>query len=175
MLPAMALFAFVTIAAALEWIRSRGKSGALAAKLAQPLALLLIALNVVAMMHATPLVLKEAQVNASTRIPFERALAQVLLELPAGSTVLMSGSDHIGALERAGIPLVRTVNEGDYYEWMAALQNPAKSAAYVIAMEGDPVSEAVKAHPEGLTETSIFHSSGQPTARVYQSTLYASK
>jgi hypothetical protein len=175
MIPAMALFVFVTVAAAAAWLCTKGKGGQLAAKLAQPLALLLIALNVVAMMHATPLVLKEAQVNASTRVPFEQALAQVLLELPAGSTVLMSGSDHIGALQRAGIPLARTINEGDYYEWQAALRDPARSAAYVIAMEGDPVAQAVKAHPEGLTEISIFHSSGQPTARVYQSTSYRSK
>lgn len=175
MIPAMALYTFVAIAAVAEWVSGKGKGGELAARLAQPLALLLIALNAVAMMHATPLVLKEAQVNARTRVPFERALADTLLGLPQTGTILMSGSDHIGALERAGIPLVRTINEGDYYEWTAALAAPAKNAAYVIALDGDPVAEAVKAHPEGLTEMSIFHSTGQPTARVYQSTLYDSK
>ena len=29
----------------------------------------------------------------------------------------MYTSEHIGALQRAGIPLKRTINEGDYYQW----------------------------------------------------------
>ncbi len=169
LLPALACFAGVAAAFAEEWVHARQP---LVARLMQPLSIMLIALNTVAMMHSVPLVLKEAEVNASTRVPFERALALELRGMTPGSTVLMSGSDHIGAIQQAGIALKQTVNEGDYYDWMDALRNPARAAAYVVAIAGDPVAEAVKAHPEGLTELDIVCSSGQPCARIYRSDAY---
>lgn len=173
MLPALAMFAFLALAGAEDWMRGRAEpEWKLAARVMQPIALALIALNTVMMMHATPLVLKEAQVNASTRVSFERALANTLGGLPPGATVLMSSSNHIGALERAGISLRQTVNEGDYIEWPPAMLDPSRAAAYVIAMQGDPVDVAVKAHPEGLTELSIVCSTGQSCARVYKSDVY---
>ena len=58
--------------------------------------------------YAPPLVLKEALVNSSTRVPFERNLALVLEDLPPGAPILMQESDHIGALQDAGIPLRQT-------------------------------------------------------------------
>ncbi len=173
LLPALALFGGLAVAAAETWVREHESSGwKLAARLMQPLMLMLVALNTVMMMHVVPLVLKEAQVNASTRMPFEKALADTLSGLPPGSTVLMSSSDHIGAIERAGIPLRQTVNEGDYVEWPPAMLDPSRAAAYVIAVQGDPVDAAVKAHPEGLMELSIVCSTGQPCARVYKSDDY---
>ncbi len=169
LLPALACFAWVAAAFVEEWVRARQP---LVARLMQPLSIMLIALNTVAMMHSVPLVLKEAEANASTRIPFERALALELRGMTPGSTVLMSGSDHIGAIQQAGIPLKQTVNEGDYLDWMDAMREPARAAAYVVAIAGDPVAEAVKAHPEGLTELDIVCSSGQPCARMYRSDAY---
>ncbi len=65
-------------------------------------------------------------------------------------------------LQQAGIPLRQTVNESDYDSWKAALDAPAAHAAYVIAIAGDPVSKAVAAHPEGLTELSVLCTTGQP-------------
>ena len=88
--------------------------------------------------------------NATTRVPFERDLALVLEDLPPGVPILMAESDHIGALQDAGIPLKQTMNESDYDSWQAALEDPAGNAAYVIAIEGDPVAKAVAEHPEGL-------------------------
>ena len=82
--------------------------------------------------------------------------------------ILMADSDHIGALQEAGIPLKQTMNESDYDSWKAALEDPAGKAAYVIAIEGDPVSKAVAEHPEGLTELTILCTTGQPCARIYQ-------
>jgi len=41
----------------------------------------------------------------TTRVPFERNLALVLEDLPPGAPILMQESDHIGALEDAGVPL----------------------------------------------------------------------
>ena len=123
--------------------------------------------------YSAPLVLKEALVNSSTRVPFERNLALVLEDLPPGSLILMQQSDHVGALQDAGIPLRQTINESDYDSWHAALQSPAEHAAFVIALAGDEVSKAVQQHPEGLQELTIMCSTGQPCARIYQSLRFA--
>jgi hypothetical protein len=118
-----------------------------------------------------PLVLKEAIVNATTRVPFERDLALVLAEFPPGAPILMQESDHIGALQDAGIPLKRTINESDWDSWHAALEDPAGHAAYIVAFDGDAVAKAVAAHPQGLQELSILCGTGQPCARTYQSDI----
>ena len=123
--------------------------------------------------YAPPLVLKEALVNSTTRVPFERNLALVLEDLPPDAPILMQESDHIGALQDAGIPLRQTINESDYDSWHAALEAPAEQAAYVVSFEGDTVWKAVEEHPEGLEELTIVCGTGQPCARVYQSEHYA--
>jgi hypothetical protein len=122
--------------------------------------------------YSPPLVLKEALVNSTTRVPFERNLALVLEDLTPGAPILMQESDHIGALQDAGIPLRQTINESDYDSWHAALGDPAGHAAYVVAMEGDAVSKSVAEHPEGLQELTVLCSTGQPCARIYQSERY---
>jgi hypothetical protein len=86
----------------------------------------------------------------------------------------MYNSDHVGALQDAGIPLKQTLNEGDYVSWKAALDDPAKHAAYVIAIKGDPVSKAVDANSQGLTELMVLCTTGQPCARIYRSDIYGS-
>jgi hypothetical protein len=122
--------------------------------------------------YSPPLVLKEALVNSTTRMALERNLAVVLEELPPGAAILMQESDHIGALEDAGIPLKQTINEMDWDSWHAALNDPAGHAQYVIAMEGDAVAKAVTEHPGGLDEIDILCTTGQPCARVYRSLSY---
>jgi hypothetical protein len=166
MLPAVALFALLDV----QWLEGRwSQSQPFAKRLMQPITLLLIALNTLGMMYLTPLVLREALNNSTTRIGFESALARQLLTLPRGSTILMYNSDHVGALQDAGIPLRQTINEGDYDSFHAALAAPAEHAAYVVAIAGDPVSASVAAHPEGLTELTILCTTGQPCARIYRS------
>ena len=123
--------------------------------------------------YSPPLVLKEALVNATTRVPFEQNLALVLEELPPGVPILMQESDHIGALQDAGIPLRQTINESDYDTWHAALEAPAAHAAYVIAFDGDAVAKAVAEHPAGLQELSILCGTGQPCVRTYQTEINA--
>jgi hypothetical protein len=170
MLPALALYACF----ALEWLQQRLRSGQpLMARLLHPVVLSLIAINAVFMLYSVPLVLKEAKANSTTRVAFETALAQELKSYPAGVPILMYNSDHVGALQQAGIPLRQTLNEGDYDSWKAALAKPAESAAYVVAIAGDQVSEAVAAHPEGLTELTVLCTTGQPCARTYRSDKYA--
>ena len=166
MLPALALFSMIVVA----WVEARwSQSQPLVKRLTQPIVLLLIALNALGMMRLTPLVLKEAMNNSTTRVAFESALARQLRTFPKESTIMMYNSDHVGALQQAAIPLRQTINEGDYDSFHAALAAPADHAAYVVAIEGDPVSSAVKEHPEGLTELTILCTSGQPCARIYQS------
>jgi hypothetical protein len=166
MLPALAVFAFLAV----QWLEARSsESQPLAKRLMQPITLLLIALNAVGMTYKTPLVLREAIANSTTRVGFETALARQLLAFPKGATILMYNSDHIGALQYAGIPLRQTISEGDRDSFQAALAAPAEHATYVVAIAGDPVSKAVEAHPEGLTELTILCTTGQPCARIYQS------
>jgi hypothetical protein len=169
LLPALAVFA----ALALGRLDERWKTSLpLGARLLQPVTILLVVLSAVGMMYRIPLVLKEAQVNAVTRVAFEAAVARELKSLPAGVPILMYNSEHIGALQLAGIPLRQTLNEGDYDSWKAALDAPARNAAYVVAMAGDPVSQAVAGHPQGLTELTVLCTSGQPCARIYRSEIY---
>jgi hypothetical protein len=125
--------------------------------------------------YAPPLVLKEALVNATTRVPFEQDVAMVLEEFPAGSVILMEESAHVGAFEDAGIALKQTVNESDYDSFHAALDAPATHAQYVVAFEGDDVSKAVVAHPDGLEELTILCGTGQRCARVYRSMEFGGK
>jgi hypothetical protein len=191
LLPALAMFGGVAAAAMEARIQRR---------LVYAVALGLVGLNPLAMIYGTawaqeavrlalhrptrstaienytpPLVLKEALANATTRVPFERNLALLLDDLPPEATILMADSDHIGALQDAGIALKQTVNENDYDSWHAALEAPASHAQYVVAFAGDAVSEAVAAHPEGLEEMTIVCGTGQGCARIYRSTEFAGR
>ncbi|MGA7523917.1 MAG: glycosyltransferase family 39 protein [Acidobacteriaceae bacterium] len=136
--------------------------------------IVLIMLDAVALIRATPLVLGEAIANARTRIPFEAAYARALDQLPPQGTILVWTSDHIGAFQRAAIPLRRTINETDYYQWKAALAHPAQSAQWVIAADHDAVAQSVAAHPQGLTLFNIVCSTGQPCVKFYRSDVYHS-
>ena len=169
LLPALALFAAFAFSA-LEFRVTGWKP--IHARLIQPITLLLICLNTVGMIYAIPLVLREAQHNSLTRIPFETSIAQQLEAFPRGVPILMVNSDHVGALQQAGIPLKQTINENDYDSFQAALAAPAEKAAYVISIGDDAVAKAVAAHPENLTELVVLCTSGQSCARVYKSEAY---
>ena len=136
--------------------------------------MVLILIDCSTLIRSTPLVLKEAIANSRTRIPFEQAYARALEQLPPNGEILVWTSDHIGAFERAGIPLRRTINETDYYQWKPALEHPAQSAAFVVTADHDAVAQAVAAHPEGLTLLNIVCSTDQPCVRFYRSNLAAS-
>ena len=174
LLPAIAIYCWVALAALEAWLRgpSAPNWGKLVGKVLQPLMLGLAVLNCIGMMYRIPSVLKEAIVNSTTRIPFERNLARALEDLPPGVPILMRTSDYIGALQDAGIPLKRTINDGEYYSWRAALDDPAGHAAYVVAFNGDIVSQAVAEHPDGLEEQTILCGTGQSCARIYHSTRW---
>jgi len=166
MLPVFALSLAFLVACISDWT-ARHRT-AIGHWIPAVIALLIVANNVV-LLRATPLVLAEAIANSRTRIPFEVSYAHALELLPQNSTILAYTSDHIGAFQRAGIPLKHTINETDYYEWQPALKDPARAADFVIATDGDPVAKAIAATPAGLTLINIVCSTGQPCVRIYSS------
>jgi hypothetical protein len=135
----------------------------------------LVGVSYASIWRATPICLKEAQVNMRTRTQFQVELARWLEKLPPDSTLLMYLGDHVGALERAAFPLKRTINEGNHRVWKQpndpqglwehALADPGKYADYVLAFEGDPVWQAV--HDKNLHELIELHVGGQPRAILY--------
>ena len=169
MLPGLVLFTFITVA----WLeRTWTATRPLLVKLLPRIMLGVAALNSVAMMYFVPLVLKEGIVNAATRMPFESSIARQLESFPQGVPILMHNSDHIGAIQQSGIPLKQMLSENDYDSWKAALSDPAVKAGYVVAIAGDPVDDAVKAHPLNLTELTVLCTTGQPCARIYKSDVW---
>ncbi len=170
MLPALSLYGALAAEWLAVWFAGRAENWAkLSVRLAAPVATVLCVANCVSMMYTMPLVLKEGIVNARTRVPFEHELSTVLDEFPRNVPVMMSTTNHIGAVQVAGRTLKSMVSEGDDQSWQIALKDPAANAAYVIAMVGDPVDKAVQAHPQGLDELEVVCSMGQPCAKVYQS------
>ncbi|HVN18059.1 MAG TPA: hypothetical protein VMU05_04780 [Dongiaceae bacterium] len=125
---------------------------------------------------AGPICLQEAQINMRTRNQLEIQLSTWLEKLPAQATLLMYLGDHVGAVERAGIPLSHTINEGNHRVWKQptdpeglwerALADPTKYADYVLAFEGDPVWQAV--HNLHLRELVEVHVTGQARAVLYR-------
>ena len=116
-----------------------------------------------------PICLQETRVNGHARVEMDRKLAVVLKSLPPQSTVLAYTGAHSGAFELAGFPLRHTINEGNLHIWEPALGHPASSADYIVAVEGDPVAEAVGSHPGGLEKMSTIAVDGQSTTSVYKS------
>ena len=176
MLPAFALYAVYALWRLVQFCSVKTVAWAkIFTHFAQPAAILLCITNCLAMMYRVPLVLKEGIVNATTRVPFEHALAQTLEEMPPNVPVMMYTSAHVGAVQVSGRTLRSMVSEQDDVAWRKALRDPAASAAFIISMAGDPVDAAVRAHPEGLKELAVICTTGQPCARVFRSDLWVSK
>jgi hypothetical protein len=126
--------------------------------------------------HSEPICLREALVNSKGRIALETQLATWLKRLPANSTLLMYLGEHPGALQHAGIPLKRVINEGDHRVWKhptdpdgmweRAIAAPERFASYVIAFEGDPVFAATQGR--GFKELVEIEATGQPRVVVFQ-------
>jgi len=126
--------------------------------------------------RAQPICYREAESNMRGRVALDRQLAGWLKSLPSDSTLLMYLGEHSGALEQAGIPLRRTINEGNHRVWMRpidpeglwerALADPGANADYAIGFDGDPVwAAAEERHLKALV---VIHTTGQPSAGVFQ-------
>jgi len=110
------------------------------------------------------------------RVALDGQLANWIKSLPPDSTLLMYLGEHVGALQQAGVPLRRVINEGNHRVWKQpvdpeglwehALADPAAYADYAIGFEGDQVWTAAKDRRlPGLVE---IHTTGQPRAVIFQ-------
>lgn len=169
LLPAFAVAAAIAVYLA---VRAGGKVRVVGA-----LAILAITVtSYISVWRASPISLKEALLNMRTRNRLESQLAGWLQKLPPNSTLLMYLGDHVGAVQQAGIPLERVINEGNHRVWKQpsdpeglwerALAAPAQYADYVVAFEGDPVWEAAAA--QHLHELVEIHVSGQARGVLYR-------
>jgi len=129
-----------------------------------------------AIWRADPICYREATINMRGRVALEERLAGWLKSLPSDSTLLMFLGEHAGALEQAGIPLRRVINEGNHRVWKRpvdpgglwerALADPAAYADYVVGFEGDPAWTA--AQDRRLIALVEIHTTGQPRAAIFQ-------
>jgi hypothetical protein len=122
----------------------------------------------VAVLRHVPICLREARVNSVARVAMEKQIAQQLIMIPPNQTILMFTGEYSGALQRADIPFRSVVNEGNFGFWQAALRSPSRAGDWVVAGEGDAVSQAVKEHPEGLTMVSVLHVQGKRPVTIYR-------
>jgi hypothetical protein len=167
--------AFVALAAtALHWAVCAGKNRSF--RTAAVCGLLLVVVgSYISVWRAQPICFREAWVNSRSRIALETEMARTLQLLPQDSTILMYLGDHVGALQDAGIPLRRTINEGNHRPWKRpddpeglwerALADPRQYADYVVAIGEDPVAK--KAQKQDLTSMVVIRTLGQPPATIY--------
>jgi hypothetical protein len=141
--------------------------------------LLLAVSSYAAIWRAHPICYREADLNMKGRVALDRQIGEWIKKLPPNSTLLMFLGEHVGALEQVGIPLRRTINEGNHRVWKRpldpeglwerALADPVAYADYVIAFQGDPVWTAARdSHLATLVE---IHTTGQPPAAIFQGRL----
>jgi hypothetical protein len=129
-----------------------------------------------AIWRADPICYREAAINVRGRVALDGQLAGWIKSLPSESTLLMYLGEHVGALEQAGVPLRRVINEGNHRVWKQpvdpeglwerALANPAGYGDYAVGFDGDPVwKAAADRHLKALVE---IHTTGQPRAVIFQ-------
>ena len=126
--------------------------------------------------RAHPVSFREAWVNSRTRLQLESELAKKLKQLPADSGFLMYLGNHVGALQDAGIPLRRSINEGNHRVWKQptdpdglwerALSDPGLYSNFVVATEGDSVWQAV--HARSLPVIARIEVAGQRPVTIYR-------
>jgi hypothetical protein len=114
-----------------------------------------------------PITVREARANSRTRVALEEALARFLNTLPKHATLLMYEGAHVGALQRAGIPLKDVISEVSHPDWELALLDPAHKADYIIAFHGDPVWLSAREHASELREVMAIAVRGQERCTIH--------
>lgn len=164
LLPALAVFSVLAMATAVRLARRKSW------RIAAPLVLLAFTGGCYwVVWKATPIVLQEAQTNSRGRLLFDQTLGKQLRLLEPDATVLIYTARHAAALEFAGFPLRRTINETNKQLWRAALAAPAQNAEYVVAFDtpDDPVRQAVQEHADDLQLLLVLSSPTEPKAWLY--------
>ncbi|MGA9307533.1 MAG: hypothetical protein WBW31_19195, partial [Candidatus Sulfotelmatobacter sp.] len=143
--------------------------------------LLLVVASYGMIWRADPVCYREATINMRGRVALDGQLANWIAKLPTDSTLLMHLGEHAGALEEAGVPLRRVINEGNHRVWKRpfdpeglwerALADPAQYADYLVGFDRDPVWSAAENHH--LTALVEIHTTGQPPAAIFQGRVQA--
>ena len=163
LLPVFAVFPVLLSSFFVEKIKRRAR------KLLPAVALLLaVTASYLSIYAGTPITLKEAEVNAHTRMILEDALARFFVGLPPSSTLLMYQGEHVGALQQAGIPLRNVISEVNHPDWEWALLDPAKHADIVVGCHGDPVWMAAREHRVELEELLAISVPKQAKCVIYR-------
>jgi hypothetical protein len=139
-------------------------------RMAAVVLLVLTAWNAFLVLRERPLVYVEGTKNIESRRMYDREIPPLLRVLRAehpGAEVLVNTSVHPELLAFAGIPLRDTINETDQDVYQAALASPAAHAGIVLALAGDDIDRAVKAHPQGLKIVLRVEPPNQPAATIY--------
>ncbi len=170
LLPAFAVFVALAVYFAVDLLQRRAYRFSVVAAVA-----VFVAASY-GLIWSAPVCLGEARVNSPGRLAVERELADFLKALPPDSTLLMYLGEHVGALQQAGIPLRRVINEGNHRTWKQpldrdglwerALADPPRYADFVIAFEGDAVSTGVQ--KRDLLPLAVIHASGATQATIYR-------
>jgi len=172
LLPAFAAGLAVLVGLALKSYRPRDR-----VRLGVALAVLgVIVAGYGSIWQSDPICYREAAVNMRRHLSLDQQLANWLKALPPDSTLLMYLGEHVGAVQQAGIPLKRVINEGNHRVWKQpfdpdglwerALANPPEFADYVVAFEGDTVWQATRERQ--LKELVEIKVTGQPRAILYR-------
>jgi hypothetical protein len=132
--------------------------------------LVVVASAYVVELRNDPVCLREAEINSAGRIALHKQLAAELKSLPPDSTFVVSLSEHVGAFERAGIPLRRTWNESSHRSGEQEFAFPLTRGDYVVAFDGDQVARMVAQHPEQVKVLAILHAAGEKRCVIYQVT-----
>jgi len=170
LLPLFAVSAGLPVAIVAVWWRRAALSIAIA------VAGVLIVVSYAFVLKDQPLCEVEAQRSWQMRSGLDSSVERVIKAVPPDSQFLMDIGEHVGILERLGIPLRRVVNSENHRPWKRptdpegiwerSLANPGAYVDYVIAFDGDLVDRGV--NRTNLNLWTVIHSMGQPSAKIYE-------
>jgi hypothetical protein len=171
MLPAFAAFTAVTAWGLMRFVMSRRSRLAVAMVMVA-----FVSLSYAEIFRSSPASLEEAKINSRSRVALENQLTSILLMLPRDSSFLMYLGDHVGAFQKAAIPLSHVINEGNHRPWKQpsdpdglwerALRHPAQYSEYVIAFDSDMT--AARVNQKELETVAILRVTGQPQTTIYR-------
>ena len=163
LLPVFAVFTALLASSLAEWVKEAALRNAVWCALIG-----VAAGSYLSVYRDAPITLREARVNSRGRMAIERPLANYLGELPRSMTLLMYTAEHAGALEVAGVPRRHVISESEHPDWEWALLDPARSADYAVACQGDPVWVAMRSQRAEFTELISISAPGQARCTIYR-------
>ena len=129
---------------------------------------LMVAVSYGQVLRDGPICLGEAQTNGAPREALDINVGRALAPLPPAATFMLDTRMRSGMALQAGIHFKRILHPGMYEAWKQGMAHPAAAADYVIAVDGDQVDEAVRAHLEGLQLIATVDTPGQPRTSIYR-------